>query len=1731
MAERAPWETAEEEAPPWGALQEVPAPQPMPPPQPVPPPPSPAQTLAAFDPSFDTELDKPPKYYSPSLGINIRPWGPWDSKEDFVSWVKAGAPFAGRDVQAGFLQSALGSIRGPGRGLEALEKSTGINVSGLPGVGPISPWLLMKTADMAKSLEDKLVAPLPEDASLARKTQRALGSSIPFLAGGMAGKVAELPAWMVPTVLGGEQGASAQYEEAVAMGADPEQALIAYAGGSATGASEGIPAGYFLNRLNKLTGGKTIEGLKELYRANQGKIPAQALKGFLIEGLQEGAQTLGENYVASDLAQYDPTRTLTENLTDNIVSGGIVGSFFGGGFGMAHRAEQRQLDRELEEIRNMKLESGNPINYVGGEFTPVESLIMLNKMKGDVDEAVATKAQAAVAEMRALGAQPGEITDAGISSDIISIQDQRPSYLGDEMAGYKYSDPVAPIYMQLRDKFVDPLIEKDLPKAADGGPLTVEEALKLSPVVAMNVDQYGLLETNLNNNIASAERALSEKREWNKILVEDLPRYIANMKDSRLEIKAKQEISKKVVGYLKDYAAAFREVLTPDLKIVITDGSHAGPIGQRGALGRFAMTGDVEIEPGKPAPVGFIFAKLDELVTSIYNNKKMAISDTTSREKRLIFEVMSHELGHAVATTNLAKWYSAAMQGDQKAMAMISMMQQEYNNWLVEATQNSVMFPVVTKHAFQYGLMKKQGLLQAGLEDRSLETWGDKDRRNYLLSFDEFFADMTARLATQGALADPVMTSYFKPVLAQYEKLFESFPEFAKAEFGQSWKQFLESQTLAYKVKEELERVTTGGQKDLFDALKGNVPGFDPKEFASDKDWHDKWNRFMELFLNLEQMVKENPHLEQWGMFKSAIEAMESYRRNFAYEVDGSIKAWRSLGKMEASKVTDVLFDEALNKKAFDLKTLSTRLNAEGLAVYQQIRQNLNMALDEMQAVATNDANKTFGGNAERLNVELASITEDFDKLRSQAYFPFIRFGKWTITARATEDLIYGGTNYKKGQLITFPVFESQRERDLATKVIREELGTKATVSPSIMKETEFQIQGMPRSILRALQRKLEATGDMTTDMRDALEGALAESTPFRNFRKHFLRKKGIHGFSLDGMRSFAEYMGRAAGHIARVKHADDIRSAMDSMQQSAEVLKLIGADATKRQQMQHWMQRTYSYLMNPTNEWASLRGLGFFFMLGGNIKSALVNSTQLPMITAPYLAARYGDTKAVASLTKATWTLKDWLSKRKEFTDAMPDETGKIVKPNDKKGRLGLMIERGKHEDWLDQSLATELAIARSERNLQRGMHFPTGKRLWYNVSKVGAFPFHMMEKMNRYITAIASYELEYEKTQDHEKSVLAAKAAVRTTQYEHARWNRPEFMRGKKSVAFLFANYIQNTLYFATRDPGAVRYWLALLFMAGLQGLPGAEDLSDLVDFAGTFLKRQLGMSNPKVDIRQEAREIIEQFGASPDLILHGISHDSFGLGKLGEVTGLPIPRFDVSGSIGMGNVLPLTEVPKAALTRSPEQTFMQAAFSAGGAGGSVLEDYYRGVMSNDPDQWKRAESVLPTSLRNVSKAVRYASRQGEKTRSGDVVAEFDPMDTRDRLELAGQALGFTPSKVSLGWEREIAIKDSIMYYKFQQEELMGQRNWAVYNEDREAESDVMDRIREYNDSVPFPEMSITGKSMKQSLRSYIEKRAVAEAGVAGEKKFQRLREKVEENYPDPWGDSLDKSQGDVP
>jgi hypothetical protein len=490
-----------------------------------------------------------------------------------------------------------------------------------------------------------------------------------------------------------------------------------------------------------------------------------------------------------------------------------------------------------------------------------------------------------------------------------------------------------------------------------------------------------------------------------------------------------------------------------------------------------------------------------------------------------------------------------------------------------------------------------------------------------------------------------------------------------------------------------------------------------------------------------------------------------------------------------------------------------------------------------------------------------------------------------------------------------------------------------------------------------------------------------------------------------------------------------------------------------------------------------------------------------------------FQNAKAVKEISKA-----EYHKRQLRLKDGIPDN----------KRRLALMLQQGLHEGWIDQSLATELAVAASENNLDRSLFIDSPAALWHKAAGWSAKPFHLVEKMNRYITAIAAYELEYEKTKSHKKAVAAAKDANYAANYENARWNRPEFLRGKKSAALLFMNYVQNTLHFAVKDPGGTRYLLSMLILAGIMGLPGAEDVEDLVDFAVTGLNKTLGIKNPRFQMRQEIRKLLDEMSLSPDLFLHGLSQKSFGWGQIGELTGIPIPKFDLSGSVGMGNILPLTEIPGQMLQKNKDTVFANAVASASGAGGNFVKGYYDSLMSGNSDDWKNMEKLLPMmSLRNVSKAIRLYERGGEKLADGSVVSKFDTYDNQDLVEVIGQGLGFMPTRLSQGWERELAKKELVEYYKVQQQAVTSRYYKAILMDDREGIADSLKGVYAYNDIVPMPEMKLTGPALKAGALAYVKGQKVNEAGWAAQAKYRRLEKSLEETYPDPYGDTLRKGE----
>jgi hypothetical protein len=395
-----------------------------------------AELAASTNPTLNTSLDqrsrldrnldfvdsfKPGAYYgatghetrSPSeveFDESMRKIGSADTATSFNAFADLQDRTSfGKGFTRGAVNVALDTIQAPGNLAKAFHEVDFLDDNGAKfdysWDKPLSS-LLWGVTDITQRLQDELNADVRADRSLLEKFPEALGSATAFLAGGAASGAKTL--WGQAGVSGGlgaASSASSQYEEALAYGANPEDALLAYGGGAALGATEGFPGFFFLKRLNALGGGKVMEKLNALGMQGESGTVREAVKGALTEMTQEGTQTVGSNWVASDLAAYDPSRSLGENFWDNVITAGLTGSMLGGGMQMIRETELKEAKIQLDAEYKRRMESGDTINALAtpgngfGSFTPVENLVQLNKIKADLDRHIDQKAEAAYARM------------------------------------------------------------------------------------------------------------------------------------------------------------------------------------------------------------------------------------------------------------------------------------------------------------------------------------------------------------------------------------------------------------------------------------------------------------------------------------------------------------------------------------------------------------------------------------------------------------------------------------------------------------------------------------------------------------------------------------------------------------------------------------------------------------------------------------------------------------------------------------------------------------------------------------------------------------------------------------------------------------------------------------------------------------------------------------------------------------------------------------------------------------------------------------------------------------------------------------------------------------------------------------------------------------------------------------------------------------------------------------
>ena len=911
----------------------------------------------------------------------------------------------------------------------------------------------------------------------------------------------------------------------------------------------------------------------------------------------------------------------------------------------------------------------------------------------------------------------------------------------------------------------------------------------------------------------------------------------------------------------------------------------------------------------------------------------------------------------------------------------------------------------------------------------------------------------------------------------------------------------------------------------------------------------DRYNRFLGHVMTLLQLARENPHIGPLQEYVGLVRNWWTYKARIMARADDTLREWHRLSpkRLEALHrfmLAVTLESDRLERRlnAGELLDLARRtgLDKRDLRLWARVDRDMRHILDELQSIMLEDLQREYlPDNPVLFEIRAKELEKQFARLRNRNYFPLTRFGQYYVEVRTMRKRRIDGKEYGVGEVVYFETFETKRQqRKRYEELKRRYAGNSWRVSGAKLEEqTDAPLVGLPPNLVQMIRERLM----LTPEQQELLSDIIVSLSPAHSWLRHLMERKGTPGFSTDGMRVYAAYMMKAANSLARMRYSGPMRDALRDLRRSVARLRMSGGIWNKRAEIADWVQRHFEYIMDPPNEWANIRAAGFLWYLGYNVKSAWVNLTQPIMLTLPYLTKRYGNLPGMAAMAKAYGVDVPLSGVERVLHGAMRD----AVQSYQRRGLLEPGLQQALRTLYetgiLDESLATELAAATHSSIMERLLARPgTGRTAGYYlrmVARWGAWPFQMAEKLNRRVTAIATWRLEMrrlgrrweELTESERQQVIRAmREAIEQTQYEYAQWNRPELFRGKKGVVFLFYSWLQNTLYFLFRDPAKLRGWLMVLAAGGLFGLPGVEDMIDLLDAALTQwpqLRRLAGLDpKPMTHLRTEIRRALVELTEDrelTELLLRGWS-SKYGLGPLHalEFAGVPVPNVDISGSLSMGRILPAgpRELRMLAYGRSGKDIILGAAEQGLGAAANIPLAIIEAVASTIPDQFQRFDLALPKALQGVWRAYHWAEAGEARGRRGEQIVAFNPWDPRHNAELIAQSLGFMPARYSLERRKRWEIWEQAMFYETRRRLLMAEFAWAYRQGDERALRLAREEIRRWNHEVPDKTFTINAMQLVRSIRQRIRSERMIELFGGPNRTGTPLRQELEQLYPEP-------------
>lgn len=1036
----------------------------------------------------------------------------------------------------------------------------------------------------------------------------------------------------------------------------------------------------------------------------------------------------------------------------------------------------------------------------------------------------------------------------------------------------------------------------------------------------------------------------------------------------------------------------------------------------------------------------------------------------------------------------------------------------------------------------------------------------------YVLSFEEWFAEQVARWALTNRRPVGFMARIVRPLAKQLlkaAKLFEQNDPTNKMRAEPEIEKMLEG-TFNGKVKAEWstalsrmhqEETKLLNEKDLKETSLTATPmtaasaamremvarlgtgqimqmaqqaGISIPPMAQVLAGVDKFNWMYKWFLSLPQVADKNYHIQSLQVYRELVQEADTEQSNIMTGAQERLKQWRALGTEQAGALDQFVFGmtrmeyltpqeqaKGVVRQPTPAEAMALAqqygLSQEGLTVYRSISQDFRTSLDRYMQLLVQQAQSIV--DPKQRQTKLQELAASYRSMLKRPYFPMTRYGKWTLTIR-------DGT-----RLEHFETFESKRELQSAHRRAREQYpqGSGFSVTMGVLGEESRPLLGVPPQMLDHMAQSLNLSPQQRAD----LEVLKFELAPAQSFKKHFMKRKEVSGYSDNAQRNYAHYMFHHAKHYMRVKYQGLLKEQVEATRRA---LSSTADDRTKVGRIANFMDEHMSEVLNPSQDLAAVRSAVAVWYLGFVPASALLNLTQLGFATGPYLASKFGDVQTFAEMTRAVTSLRNFYRKA---TIASIQEVEMEA------------LAQGHEEGFIDESQAAELAALTEGSSLLAAVPGVDLAKRWRQLTNLSMMMFQQVEQYNRRVTFRAAWNLAIKNpnlpwlkqlqgkhslqlarlkamhprwTDAQATAFLAAKETVTSTQFEYARYARPKFMQGRKGVAFMFYLFTQNMLFMLGNNKGILpRYLLGMMVMGGMMGLPGAEDGEEIVK---AIAARYFGKD---FDVERFVRSMVVDVLSDEfvDIPLRGISRIGFGIPQLMDMAGITVmPEVDMSRNISLGRVLPINP---AFLVGAPGQSFEAAttkalqdqAGAAFGVGFNIWQAMYdQSTPWSDPKRWERA---MPRAARSTAKAARVLYNGKETDRGGNMVAEFDRHDPEQVAEAITMAMGLSPTRLSRAWDKKIAEIEVNTFWDTKREIVMKNVGRAVLIKDKTAHKVAMEALRDYNKEVPFKDKTISAANLKQSLSRRLKDRALADRGLAIRKSGRGVNAHIKELYPD--------------